>query len=372
MAVEPGYTVLPVSALKEQAKVVFEALKKGQIVYVANRGRVIAAFRPYTFVPDAVAALYTSPYLDLPTVTARDLGRGIRLSKVVTEAAEGLPSIVEKDRRIYGILTPATAPEPSEIPDPESVGAKAEAVRKYREANPDATIDQIMDYSNSLDESHEDVGAWREWPLSDQVAVTRLEDDATINDELELWRDQGSDVEDVVHKVFASLDEAIPAGAGRSGFLLRLLDGSHRVSALLRKSAVPDLAVGSRSVSVKSAVPDLVVGSRPVNFALAGRETVLGGEKLEADGKAVQARTSYVIALTADQHPNVGAMWRLGNLARSVGHSAEAARWFRLSLVVDALDQTLRTRIANPLGMGIDPAKGLSHSPLSHSDAAVK
>jgi antitoxin (DNA-binding transcriptional repressor) of toxin-antitoxin stability system len=51
MAVEQGYTVLPVSALKTQAKVVFEALKKGQTVFVANRGRVVAAFRPYTSVP---------------------------------------------------------------------------------------------------------------------------------------------------------------------------------------------------------------------------------------------------------------------------------------------------------------------------------
>lgn len=345
MAIEQGYTVLPVSALKEQSKVVLEALMKGQIVYVANRGRVVAAFRPHTFVPDAVAALYTSPHLDLPTFTARDLGRGIRLSKVITEAAGGLPSIVEKDRRIYGILTPATTPEPSEIPDPESVGAKAEAVRKYREANPDATIDQIMEYSDGLDESNEGGGVWGEWPLSDQVAGTRLEDDAAINDELRLWRDQGSDVEDVVHEVFASLDEAIPAASDRGGIVLRapterdLIDGSHRISALRDSEVVRDLVVGSRRVSVKSPMRDLVGRSHRIYFALADRETVAGGEKFEADGKTVQARTSYVIALASDEHPNVGVMWRLGNLARSVGHSAEAARWFRLSLVVDALDQ---------------------------------
>lgn len=312
MAVELGYTVLPVSALKAQAKVVFEALKKGQTVFVANRGRVVAAFRPYTSVPDAVAALHASPYLDLPTVTARHLERAPGASRVVTEAAKGLPSIVENDRRIYGILTSATTPEPSQIPDPDAVGARAEAVRKYREDNPDATIDQIMEYSNSLEDSPQDVGSWTEWPLSDQLVLAPLEDDAAIHGDLELWRDQGSSVEDVVQEVFTSLDAAIPAAAKGNGIARH----------------VPTL-------------PELVVGSLRANAAMAGRRIiVLSGERLEADGETVQARTRYVTALTAGQHPNVGAMWRLGNLARSSEHYAEAARWFRLSLAINALEQT--------------------------------
>jgi hypothetical protein len=310
MAIEPGYTVLPVSALKEQATVVFDALKKGKTVYVSKHGRIGAAFRPYTFVPAGVAALHASPYLNLSTLTARDMGRGVP-SMAVTEAAQGLPSIVEKESRIYGLLTPAGAPKPRTIPDHEVIGAKAEAVNNYQNEHPEATIGQIMAFSNSLDAPYEDVASQRDWPLRGQVAAVQLDsDDTAVHHDIQQWRDEGSEIEDVVEKVFASLDEAIPAVAA------------------------------GRGISVQfPTVPDLVIDALNISASPATRETVLGGEQFEAAGHTVLARTSYLVALTADEHPSVGVMWRLGNLARSAGHPAEAARWFRLSLTYDALEQ---------------------------------
>lgn len=312
MPTEPGYTVLPVSALKEQATVVFDALKDGKTVYVSKHGRIGAAFRPYRFVPAGVAALRSSPFLNLHTLTARAMGRGVP-STAITAAAHGIPSLVEKESHIYGILTPAVTPRLATVPDPEVIGAKAEAVNNYQKENPEATIEQIVAFSNSLDHDDEDAAVKRDWPLRGPAVVDQFDSDNTaVYDDIQHWRDEGSEIEDIVEQVLASLAEAIPAAAAGTG------------------------------VSVQfPAVPEMVIDALNIDASRATRETVLGGEQFEAAGDPVLARTSYLVALIADEHPSVGVMWRLGNLARSAGRPAEAARWFRLSLTFDALEQDL-------------------------------
>ena len=47
------------------------------------------------------------------------------------------------------------------------------------------------------------------------------------------------------------------------------------------------------------------------------------GERFETSGDVVDARTTYVAALFAPPSPSVGAMWRLGDLARREGHPVE-------------------------------------------------
>lgn len=313
MATGPRYTVLPVSALKAQATVVFDALKEGKTVYVTKHGRVGAAFRPYRYVPSSVAALRASPFVSLRTLTAREMGQSVP-SAAVTAAAQGLPSLVEKESHIYGILTPAGVPVPAAVPDAAAVGAMAEAVNNYQNENPDATLEQIVSYSNSLDV--EDAAAERDWFLGERGAVAQLDsDDSAVYEDIQHWRDDGSEIEDVVQQVLDILTEAIPAAASAgSGVSVQFPD-----------------------------VPEAVVDALHIGDVQATRETLLGGEKFEAAGETLLARASYLTALTADEHPSVGVMWRLGSLALAAGRQAEAARWFRISLTFDAIEQNLFT-----------------------------
>lgn len=311
MAQQPGYTVLPVSALQDQASTVFEALDDGRTVYVSNRGKVVAAFRPYVSVPAAVAALYTSPNLDQPAVTSRDLRRGVK-SSVVAEAAAGLPSLLFKDGRIHGVLTAASTPEPTEIPNPDAVGAKAEVMRQYREEHPDATIDEVLAYSDSLDTEIADAVV-PDWEFESDTLLERLlGDTAAVRDDLEAWRDQGSDVEDVAEWLLLDAAKAIPSYTDPA----KLLDAVR--------------------------VPPAVLASYGTALEPQGRVGLIGGEQFEAAGDVVLARRRYVAELTDGTVPNVGAMWLLGSLARHQGRPAEARHWYVLSFVVDRLGQRQR------------------------------
>jgi hypothetical protein len=313
MATELDYTVLPVSALKKQNAVVFDTLKEGKTVYVANRGRVVAAFRPASFVPAAIAALHTSPYLNPPTVTARILGHG-SVSRAVADASQGLVSIVEKDRRIYGILTPATTPEPSQTPDIDAIGEKAEKMRQFREEYPHATIDEVMEHSRSLDlfaAAGSDHG--HDWPLTGAAAITQLDDAAAIS-ELKLWKDNGSPIEDIVKRLFVEFTKRPGGGMIRGD-----------------QSPVSGLSahVGAKKIAVIT----------PRFRMRAGRATIVGGEIEEAAGRVVPARRKYVEALTSDQDAEVGAAFALANLARAEGNLNEAAVWYTMSFLADAARQ---------------------------------
>jgi hypothetical protein len=312
MATELDYTVLPVSALKKQNGVVFDTLKAGKTVYVANRGRVVAAFRPASFVPEAFAASATSPYVDTPTVNARVLGHG-SVSQAIADASVGLVSIVEKDSRIYGILTPATTPEPPQTPDMDALGEKAEIMRQWREDHPNATIDEVMEHSRSLDEAavaENEPG--REWPLTGAAAFTQLDDAAAI-DELQHWKDNGSHIEDTVKKIIVEFTTR-PRGGAIRGVRVSTSRSSARVGAKKIAAATP-------------------------RFRLRSREAILSGEMDQAAGRVVRARKKYLEALTSDQQAEVGAAFALANLARAAGNRNEAAVWYTMAFQANAARQ---------------------------------
>jgi hypothetical protein len=311
MTTELDYTVLPVSALKKQNGVVFDTLKAGKTVYVANRGRVVAAFRPARFVPEAFAASATSPYVHPPIVNARVLGHG-SVSQAIADASVGLVSIVEKDSLIYGILTPATTPEPAQTPDMDALGEKAEIMRQWREDHPNATIDEVMEHSRSLDEvAMAEKEPEREWPLIEAAAFTKLDDAAAI-DELQHWKDNGSHLEDTVKKIITAFTRRPRGGAIRSG--VRVPTGW------------PSARIGAKEISV--ATP---------RFRLRARETILSGEMDQAAGRIVGARTKYLDVLTSDdQQAEVGAAFALGNLARAAGNRNEAAVWYSMAFQANA------------------------------------
>ena len=65
-----------------------------------------------------------------------------------------------KNGRIYGVLTPATAPRPVTIPDRDRAGANAEAVRRFHEQNPDASLDELVVYTASLGDEADSAVEW--------------------------------------------------------------------------------------------------------------------------------------------------------------------------------------------------------------------
>lgn len=301
---QPGYTVLPVSVVKTQATPILKALLEGKTVYISNRGRVVAAFRPYSSVPDGVAALHASPFLNVSRITATDLQKSVP-STEITLAAGGLPSLVEKNGRVLGILTSATAPRPTSPPDIHAVGAKSERVRAYQIEHSDASIDEVMDFYRELEpeDDPEDVFDWR---LQDVLVDDEIDSDA-VADDLEGWREDGSQIEDDVLTVLNKLEAAIVARRGRG---------------------------------VEVPMP-LAVTNFPQVHRLGGRlnRTVKDGEQLEANGETVLARAHYFGALVATSIPNIGVMYRMGNIARLTGRNREAAHWFRLTFAFDALEE---------------------------------
>ncbi len=347
MATDLGYTVLPVSAIKRHHTAIFDTLEAEKTVYIAKRGKIVAAFRPYTAVPESVAALHNSPILkDLPSITARQIGRD-SLSEVITEAESGLPTVVENKGRIYGILTAAAAPAPETIPDPDIVGAKAEALLEFQRSNPGASIDEIMAFSDSLDQGTEEVAPPHEvWPPAP------VEDSAAVAADIDRWRARDSLVEDIVAEVFTLFDTALP-----------LIDDDAQP---FGRSALWD--------DLMAEMYDLTGTDGPGT-----RSGVLRGEKLEAAGELVDARTVYVHSLIRPVTglPDTGVMWRLGNLNRRAGHRAEAARWFRLALLVDSIsttaEHTAATEIPQTAEIGAEvPAAQTAHRAAQrHSDKAL-
>jgi hypothetical protein len=311
MATEPGYTVLPVSELKRHLTAIFDALEADKTVYIAKRGKIVAAFQPYTAVPESVTAIHGSPILkDLPSITARQIGRE-SLSEAIIEAESGLPRVVEREGRIYGMLTSAHAPALKTIPNPETVGAKAEALLDYQKSNPDASIDDIMAYSDGLDQAHDNTPSQQAWPLA-----AELETQDAIDADIAGWRARESQVEDIVVMIFTFFEKALsPVDIEAAPFvnplaLQAFINQSNDLSEIVRFTSNP-----------------------------ATRWNIIQGERLEAAGQLVDARAMYVRTLMTPTTmlPDPGVMWRLGNLDRRIGYRAEAARWFRLALSVDVL-----------------------------------
>lgn len=340
MATDQGYTVLPLSALKNHVIDLFEALKAGTTVYISKHGEIVAAFRPHMYVPEGVAAVYTSPHLDPPAITAREIGRE-SLSQVIAEAAAGFPAVAMKENRIYGMLTPATAPQPDTVPDPAEVGAKAEALRVYQENNPDAPVDDIMAFSKSLDRGQQDQLPPRTWPLA-----AEFDDPVAVHDDIKAWRKQGSAIEDVVEELIEVLGQGIAAVGEKDR--------------LAATSGPADLAHVARSRVARTGILDELASSLGGFMPSSTRLFITHAEQLEAAGDPVDARTGYVHALAAELAvapiPDVGVMWRLGNLARHTDRPAEAKLWFRLSLAYDAIAEIGDDTVGESV-FGVIPAK---------------
>ena len=291
---------LPVSALKTEATRVFDALAAGRTVYVSKHGKVVAAFRPY--VPMEVAATYVLPLVTTAEVTARSMQQAAP-TRAVHDAESGLPSLVTRDRKVYGVLVSAELPATSvEVSDIDAAGARSEAMNAFLTSHPNASIEDVVRYREELDAQ-----------IATTPPVEGLDDDAAIevatsSDEIaairEQWRERGSIVEGVVEALFA---EGLAAGAMRI---------RSNVTDLLSREGGRGKVV-SRDLPAHDSVSSWV--------AIRQAATVV-------DKDPVAARHLYVTALADDPNLRRGVMWRLGDLSRAEGYTPEATTWYTLAL----------------------------------------
>lgn len=279
-----GHITLPVSALKKEAGRVFDALTEGCTVYVSKYGEVVAAFRPD--VPGDLVAAYALPQLATNELTARDMQRGVPTA-AVNDAAGGLPSLVTRDHKVYGVLVPAVspaAPAAQDI-DLQAAEANAERMNTFLRANPDASIDEIARYRDELDAGAggTNVAAAAAAPAAADSAFPRLRGDE-INKAWALWRQRGSEVE---------------------GTAMKLLERDDPVSAA-------DMTKQLRAWQNLLSNPPRVFKE---------------GAKL-ATTDPVAEREVYVALLVVDPDQRA-AMWKLGDVARREGYRWEAAQWYR-------------------------------------------
>lgn len=325
------HITLPVSALKSQVTAVFSALAEGRTVYVSKYGDVVAAFRPIDELPEPVAAAYSIPGAETVELTARDMGRSVP-SEAVTDAANGLPSLVTKDHEVYGVLTEATAPTLATLPDLDLAAERFRTVGEFLQAKPEASLNEIVAFRTSLDQAPARI-APKVDAAADFVAassplvppegiVGRDWPAAEVTEAIETWVAKGSGVEDFVVRLFdlfrTTLDQHRTRYAPVYACNVFADVGFQRHVPSLRADALTSLG--------RDAEVDDVVLFRELRQA-----------SLIADTDPVVARTHYVTAMVKTAPVlNQGAMWRLGDLARAEGLDAEARVWYVMALAGDA------------------------------------
>ncbi len=312
------HIVLPVSALKPEATRVFDALAAGRTVYVSKHGNIVAAFRPFDDLPESVPAAYATPGAITSEITARDLQQAVP-SKAVADAVDGLPSLVTKNHEIYGVLTAASTPLPTVIPDLNAAAARAEAVRRFIAEHPGASVDDIAAMRSAWEENAAGTAAVSapasvEEPVADWSVTEALDD-------LDTWSEQGSKIESFVRQFLELMGRVLqvpkttPAPSAFSA-----------VSALSARAAVCNDVYQWRSdvLGTFDDPSERVIAARPLGGMREGARI--------AGNNPVLARQYYVQAVVADPTLNTGAMWSLGDLARCHGNVAEARAWYGMAM----------------------------------------
>lgn len=280
MANTSDHIILPVSALKSEVNRVFDALAAGRTVFVSRFGDVVAAFQPD--VPTEIAAAYALPHVDTAELSSRAMHQASP-TRAVNEAVGGLPSLVTRDHKVYGMLVAAKLPvHAASSPDVEALEARSEAMTEFLTRNPNAAIEDIVAHRKQLDSVAG--GSRTEGAGVPDSPITVTEDQIDIS--LQSWRNRGSIVEATTARFLLGSDEPTTQ----------------------QQMPVPGVPIdGPYFVSVAHRKADQLIGTDPVG-----------------------ARTVYVEALAASSDP--GLMWRLGDLTRQEGLTDEASKWYQLAI----------------------------------------
>ncbi len=142
------YGPVPVSRLKSERVNVLSALEGGRSVLLSRHGRVVALLKPLEPHHDGlVRSLFTTGRQSVPVLTMTQIESGSP-SAAVRRAEEGSDTLVAdlKRNRVYGVLT--AKPEP--LSDDEA-SARADRIAQFLADDPEATADDLADFSEELD-----------------------------------------------------------------------------------------------------------------------------------------------------------------------------------------------------------------------------
>lgn len=151
------YGPVVLSRLKSEQSHIFDALETGRRVLVAHKGEVVAAIDPTPALPRQVLAMYAMPQIDTSpyelTATVMNQERPPP-SHWLKRAKSGQPSLVTRSGKLFGALRSITPAElAAEQVTSGEVARRDAAVDRFLEENPDATADQLADFTSELDNS---------------------------------------------------------------------------------------------------------------------------------------------------------------------------------------------------------------------------
>jgi hypothetical protein len=306
------HVVVPITQLKHDPTAVFDALADERRVYVAKHGRVIAAIDPFSLIPTDVLAAFSAPTkFDalFSELTARQMGRAVP-STQVAEASEGLPSLVTKDGKVYGLLRGSSAPATTGD-EAARMAAMDQAVRDYLTEHPHVDRESMLAF---VDNWHWD-GSTSSDSLAESLELTHLDIPDTVFSPA--WEDVGSEAEPVAVRLVAALRSVVD-----------------RARTVILGPVGPVPAVVT-SAAESAQFDDWTL----FRIAL----------KAEIADDLADARVGYITSLLVDETPNAASLWRLGEMSRAQGHVAEAACWFDLSRATVLVDEPARRHFGSVL-----------------------
>lgn len=174
------YGPVALSRLKTEQTQIFKALEAGRRVLIAHRGTVVAAIDPTPALPRQVLEMYAMPQIDTRPyeLTATAMNQGIPTpTHWLKRAKAGKPSLVTRSGKLFGALRSVTLDNltADQVPAAE-VARRDTEIDRYLTDHPDATAEELADFTAKLDSSTPDPEAhvpYLEELLGDHARTTR-------------------------------------------------------------------------------------------------------------------------------------------------------------------------------------------------------
>lgn len=222
------YGPVPASQMKTEANRVFSALEQGRRVLISRYGKVVAVIQPpsETLHGDMLMAYaVTSP--DRPDeLTATEIGQGAP-GEHIRRAEQGFTSLVTRNSKVCGVLTPYTGDPAAPDPDEEE-----RLLSEFEETHPEATPADFAAEVKRLKDDHASRAEMADWHTITRSRLAQVDDDS---EDTWLWGD-ATLIEAVALEQKGQLDQAVTK-------LSRLIDrlGGQDDRALRRRAHVARL-----------------------------------------------------------------------------------------------------------------------------------
>lgn len=143
---------LPVSRMKPESSLMFDALAEGRPVLISRWGQVVAVIHPSGALSDELLAGYVSGDLgELSELTAADINQRSP-SRAVALALSGTPHYVTRDHRVYGLLRALNVGElATDLPTEEQVVERQSRLDEFLRATPGASLADVIEFSEAME-----------------------------------------------------------------------------------------------------------------------------------------------------------------------------------------------------------------------------